>query len=75
MSGDLGVTALTRKTLRPDMRVLDKRQGFPPLAKIRIGLFYKHPRLSDAGLMLVDHIIASLDEATDADFGPSDHPN
>lgn len=74
VSADLGVTALTRKTLRPDMRVLDRRQGLPPLAKIRIGLFYKHPRLSDAGLMLVDHIIASLDEATDADFGPSDHP-
>jgi len=31
--------------------------------------------MSDAGLMLVDHIIARLDEATDADFGPSNHPN
>ncbi|MGI9414460.1 MAG: LysR substrate-binding domain-containing protein [Hyphomicrobiales bacterium] len=75
VSADLGVSALTRKTLRPDMRILNKRQGLPPLAKIRIGLFYKHPRLSDAGLMLVDHIIASLDEATDADFGPSEHPS
>ena len=74
MSADLGVSALTRKTLRPDMRILTEKQGLPPLAKIRIGLFYKHPRLSDAGLMLVEHIIESLDEATDADFRPSDHP-
>ncbi len=45
------------------MRVLDEIDGLPPLAEIRVGLFYKHPRLSDAGIRLVNHIIAQLDEA------------
>ena len=59
----LGVSALTRKTLLPDMRVLGAREGFPVLEPIRIGLFYKHPRLSDAGLTLVDSLIAQMEEA------------
>jgi hypothetical protein len=49
----LGVSALTRKTLLPDMRALSARDGFPALEPISIGLFYKHQRLSgrraDAG--------------------------
>lgn len=59
----LGVSALTRYTMLPGMRVLDEGDGFPPLAEIRVGLFYKHPRLSEAGILLVNHIIARLDEA------------
>ena len=59
----LGVSALTRYTMLPGMRVLDEKDGFPPLAEIRVGLFYKHPRLSDAGIRLVNHAIARLDEA------------
>lgn len=59
----LGVSALTRYTMLPGMRVLDESDGFPPLAEIRVGLFYKHPRLSDAGIRLVNHVIARLDEA------------
>ncbi len=59
----LGVSALTRYTMLTGMRVLDENDGFPPLAEIRVGLFYKHPRLSDAGIRLVNHIIARLDEA------------
>lgn len=59
----LGVSALTRYTMLPGMRLLDESDGFPPLAEIRVGLFYKHPRLSDAGIRLVNHIIARLDEA------------
>lgn len=59
----LGVSALTRYTMLPGMRALDEADGFPPLAEIRVGLFYKHPRLSDAGIRLVNHIIARLDEA------------
>ncbi|RUM99272.1 LysR family transcriptional regulator [Pseudaminobacter arsenicus] len=59
----LGASALTRYTMRPGMRVLDESDGFPPLAEIRVGLFYKHPRLSDAGIRLVNHIISRLDEA------------
>ena len=59
----LGVTALTPKTLLPGMRILTEADGYPPLDDIHIGLFYKHARLSDAGLMLVNLLIASLDEA------------
>lgn len=59
----LGVSALTRYTMLPGMRALNEADGFPPLAEIRVGLFYKHPRLSDAGIRLVNHVIARLDEA------------
>ena len=71
----LGVSALTRKTLLDGMRVLTESDGLPQLEKIRIGLFYKHPRQSSAGLSLVEHLIASLDEAADGDFMPSAHPS
>ena len=61
----MGITALTRKTLMPDMRVLAARDGYPAMESIRIGLFYKHQRLSGAGLMLVDSLIARMDEAAE----------
>jgi DNA-binding transcriptional LysR family regulator len=63
VTNGLGVSALTRYTMLPGMRALDEVDGFPPLAEIRVGLFYKHPRLSDAGILLVNHIISRLDEA------------
>lgn len=59
----LGVSALTRYTLLPGMRALGEIDGFPPLAEIRVGLFYKHPRLSPASIQLVNHMIAQLDES------------
>ena len=59
----LGVSALTRHTLLPGMRVLDSDDGLPPLEDIRVGLFYKHPRLTSAGIGLINHIITRLDEA------------
>jgi DNA-binding transcriptional LysR family regulator len=65
VSAGIGVTALTRKTLLPDMRALSARDGFPALEPIRIGLFYKHQRLSAAGLMLVDSLISRMDEAAE----------
>lgn len=65
VSAGLGVTALTRKTLLPDMRSLSGRDGFPVMEAIRIGLFYKHQRLSGAGLMLVDSLISRMDEAAE----------
>lgn len=65
VSAGIGVTALTRKTVLPEMRVLTARDGFPAMEPIRIGLFYKHPRLSGAGLMLVDTLIARMDEAAE----------
>lgn len=57
----LCVTALTRTTLLPGMRVLSEDEGFPRLDPLRIGLFYKHPRLSAAGLELVRVLVADLE--------------
>ncbi len=68
VSSGMGVTALTRKTLLPDMRVLAARDGFPAMEPIRIGMFYKHQRLSGAGLMLVDSLIARMDQAAEPDL-------
>ncbi|MGQ0609981.1 MAG: LysR substrate-binding domain-containing protein [Paracoccaceae bacterium] len=57
----LCVTALTRATMLPGMRELTEDEGFPRLEPLRIGLFYKHPRLSAAGLQLVSDLVASLE--------------
>ena len=62
----LGVTALTRKTITPEMKILTPEDGFPAMADFRIGMFYKHARLTDAGLMLVNLLIECLDEASDS---------
>lgn len=63
VASGIGVTALTRKTLLADMRVLSPDENFPTLEKIAIGLFYKHSRLSTAGRGLVGDLIAGLDHA------------
>lgn len=52
----MGVTALTKKTLLPGMRVLTPNDGFPKLSNIHIGLFYKHIKMSDAALKLIEQI-------------------
>jgi DNA-binding transcriptional LysR family regulator len=65
VSSGLGVTALTRKTVQSDMRILSSKDGFPTLESIRIGMFYKHSRLSPAGLALVEILISKMDEAAD----------
>lgn len=57
----LCVTALTHATMLPGMRELSKDEGFPVLEPLRVGLFYKHPRLSPAGLQLVSDLVASLE--------------
>lgn len=57
----LCVTALTRATMLPGMRILTEAEGFPALEPLRVGLFYKHPRLSAAGLQLVSDLVADLD--------------
>src|SRR5690606_31782030 len=68
VAAGLGASALTRRTLRPDMRVLTPEDGFPPLADIRVGLYYKHPRQTDEGLALANHVISRLDTSAEADF-------
>ena len=68
VASGLGVSALTSRTLTDDMRVLSESDGFPALTSIRVGLYYKHPRQSDAGLLLVNHVISRLDQASEPDF-------
>ncbi|WP_136646075.1 LysR substrate-binding domain-containing protein [Tabrizicola sp. YIM 78059] len=57
----LCVTALTQATMLPGMRELGEDEGFPKLEPLRVGLFYKHPRLSAAGLQLVSDLVAGLE--------------
>ncbi len=45
----------------PGMRELPEADGLPTLGHLRVGLFYKHPRLSPAGLQLVSDLVASLE--------------
>ncbi|MTE01186.1 LysR family transcriptional regulator [Paracoccus sp. YIM 132242] len=61
VANGLCVTALTRATLLPGMRLLHETEGFPALEPLRVGLFYKHPRLSAAGLHLVSDLVADLE--------------
>ncbi len=72
VAAGLGITALTEKTLTSDMRVLDKQDGLPPLEMIQIGLFYKHVRLTDAGLLLSNLLIERLDQAAMIRSGKGD---
>lgn len=59
----LGISALTQHTLLPGMRALGPEDGLPTLENIRVGLFYKHPRLTKAGIGLINHVIGRLDDA------------
>lgn len=61
VANGLCVTALTQATLLPGMRELTEEEGFPRLESLRVGLFYKHPRLTPAGLHLVSELVASLE--------------
>ncbi|MGR3315092.1 LysR substrate-binding domain-containing protein [Roseovarius indicus] len=56
----MGVSALTKKTLLPGMRILEPKEGFLALANIHIGLFYKHVKLSDAALKLIEEITTAV---------------
>lgn len=60
----LCVTALTQATLQDGMRELSEDEGFPALDPLRIGLFYKHPRLTPTGLRLVSELVASLESVS-----------
>lgn len=59
----VGVTALTPVTLLPGMRIAGADEGFPPLAPLRIGLFYKHASLSEAGHGLARHLLEQIRKA------------
>lgn len=59
----LGASALTPATLTPGMRVARDDEGFPPLAPLKIGLFYKHAALSRAGHGLAQHLMHHIGDA------------
>ena len=66
----IGVTAIPGHARRDDLRILTEADGFPPLERVYVGLFYKHDRLSEAGLELVDRLQMRLDRTN----GPSALP-
>jgi DNA-binding transcriptional LysR family regulator len=59
----LGASALTPATLLPGMRIGREDEGFPPLDPLRIGLFYKHARLSKAGHGLAQWLMEQINLA------------
>ena len=60
-----GVTALTEKTLLDGMKVLSKKEGFPALPSIHVGIFCRHSQTSQAGLMLLEHLRQLLSGLTE----------
>lgn len=56
----LGATALTPATLAPGMRIGRVDEGFPVLAPLQIGLFYKHAALNAAGHGLAQHLLEHI---------------
>lgn len=56
----IGASALTPATLVPGMRIGTQAEGFPALQPLRIGLFYKHARLSKAGHGLAQWLLQQV---------------
>lgn len=63
-----GVTALTRRTLMGGMRVLAEKDGYPPLADIHVGLFFKNTGASTAALLLANYVMQTLHDSGQTDF-------
>lgn len=68
----LCVSALTGPTLLDGMRVVGEAEGLPALENLRVGLFYKHPRLSAAGINLVSELVGKLDTIGASEAAPLD---
>jgi DNA-binding transcriptional LysR family regulator len=62
VSAGIGVSAVPKPPGSGEFQVLGEADGFPSLERLQVGLFYKHDRLSDAGLKLVDRLHKSFDE-------------
>lgn len=60
----LGISAMTNATMSKGMRELTNKDGFPKLANITIGLFYKLPGTSEAGKELASHLLERIDATT-----------
>jgi DNA-binding transcriptional LysR family regulator len=70
-----GVTALTQRTLVRGMRVLTEKDGFPPLADIHVGMFFKNTGASTAALLLVNYIMKALHDSGQTDFLSFERPD
>jgi DNA-binding transcriptional LysR family regulator len=69
-----GITALTRRTLLPSMRILGEADGMPVLDDVHVGLHYKHSALSTPGLMLATALMQSLQDSGQTDLIKIDRP-
>ena len=58
----LGLTVLSEKTVPDSLEIVPVENGYPGLADVEVGLFYRQGDLSEAGLRLVNYITASMDE-------------
>lgn len=56
----IGASALTPATRMPGLRIGTLAEGFPPLSPLRIGLFYKHARLSKASHGLAQWLMQQI---------------
>lgn len=56
-----GISATTNWAVTDKMRVLTAQDGFPQLEQLRVGLLYKHTRMSTPTLNLVESLVAALD--------------
>ena len=65
----IGASALTPATLMQGLRIGTEAEGFPPLAPLRIGLFYKHARLSKAQHALTQWLMQQV-ALSGQDFKP-----
>lgn len=61
----LAVSVLAESSLRPGMRVLTPSDGYPALPPVKIALL-RHPQQTPLAGALADHIVASLDNLSDA---------
>ena len=65
----LGISALTNATLTKNMKKLGPNDGFPQLANIKIGLFYKLPRVSESGQELARDLLERIEDVTNQRLG------
>ncbi len=68
VSAGFGISALTHPTVTEEMKVLTEVDGFPPLSDLHVGLYYKHPRIGEAGHLLVNHTLSRLIDLDEPDF-------
>lgn len=64
----LTISIFPESTLRPGMRVLTEKEGFPSLAECEIGVMRRGGLQSSVGEALIDHILTSLENLQPREF-------